>query len=105
LEHYPSRIGTLAAAGLPMLQYDNQDSIVAMDRLIRKYDIGLFFKDMEELGRLIHDKQQMNKLRENVYRQRNKFTFDYHADRLISFSGKWWLVKGLTTCSHEIIFF
>jgi hypothetical protein len=86
--NYPSRIGALAAAGLPMLQYDNHDSIVAMDRLIRKYDLGFFFTNLEELGDQIHDKQQMNKLRENVYRQRNKFTFDHHADRLISFFRK-----------------
>lgn len=40
-------MATLAAAGLPMLQGDNQGSIVATQSLARELDLGVFFSDME----------------------------------------------------------
>ncbi len=83
--NYPARIGTLVAAGLPLLQYDNQGALVATQSLARQLDIGLFFTDMAQLGEQVHDEARMTQLRDNVWCQRQKFTFDYHADRLIDF--------------------
>lgn len=83
--NYPARIPTLVAAGAPLLQYDNRASIVAMQSLARDLDIGLFFREAEELAEQLRDDVRMTRLRDNVWRQREQFTFDYHADRLVEF--------------------
>ena len=81
----PARMSTLALAGLPMLQYDNSGHIVAMQSLVKKLDIGLFFTNMQQLKELLMDADRMKKIRNNVWRQRKLFTFDYHTDTLIDF--------------------
>jgi hypothetical protein len=83
--NYPARIATLAAAGLPLLQYDNRDAIVASQTLARQMDIGLFFTEMAELRAQLDDESRLSRLRENMWRQREQFTFDAHADRLIDY--------------------
>jgi hypothetical protein len=83
--NYPARIATLAVAGLPMLQGDNSGAIVATQTLAREYNLGLFFSTMEELAVQMRDERRMAELRESVWQQRDQFTFDYHADRLIDF--------------------
>lgn len=83
--NYPARLATLAAAGLPMLQADNRGALVATQSLVRHLDIGLFFSDMDDLGVLLRDRDNMVGLRDNVWRHREHFTFDHHADRLIDF--------------------
>lgn len=83
--NYPARIATLAAAGLPMLQYDNRDAAVATQSLTRAYDMGLFFTSMEQLRAQLDDTARVAQLREHVWHHRETFTFDYHADRLITF--------------------
>ena len=81
----PARIGPLVAAGLPLLQRDNTGSIVATDALARSLDIGVSFRSMSELAERLRDKSRMEKVRANVWRARDRFTFDHHADRLIEF--------------------
>jgi glycosyltransferase involved in cell wall biosynthesis len=83
--NYPARLATLAVAGLPVLQRDNRDSIVATQTLVRERDLGLLFSDMDELGDLLRDRPRMDALRDNVWRHREEFTFDFHADRLLAF--------------------
>lgn len=83
--NYPARIATLAAAGLPMLQYDNRDAVVATQSLVRQRDLGLFFTNMPQLGQQLRDRPLLERLRANVWRQRERFTFDSHADRLLDF--------------------
>ena len=83
--NYPARTSTLAQAGLPMLQFDNAGSVVAMQSLVRSLDIGIFYRDAEHLGEQLHDQEKMALLRRNVWEQRERFTFDYHADALIDF--------------------
>lgn len=83
--NYPARLATLAVAGLPVLQRDNRDSIVATQTLARQLDLGLFFTTMAELREQLADETRMAQVRENVWRQREQFTFDYHADGLINF--------------------
>lgn len=83
--NYPARIATLAVAGLPLLQGDNASSIVATQTLARDLDIGVFFKDMAELRQRLDDKQRLAQVRNNVWRLRDRFTFDAHADDLIAF--------------------
>jgi hypothetical protein len=50
--------------------------------------ISVFFKTFEELGVRLRDESQMARIREKVWTQRELFTFDYHADRLIEFFRK-----------------
>ncbi|MBD0259553.1 MAG: glycosyltransferase family 2 protein [Cytophagales bacterium] len=83
--NYPARMATLAAAGLPMLQRDNTGHLVATQTLIRDMNLGLFFRNMEELGNQLRDKARMEALRENVWAQRHYFSFDYHTDALVAF--------------------
>lgn len=79
----PARMATLAAAGLPMLQADNQGARVATQTLVRTHDLGLFFSSIEELGAQLRQAATLDHLRENVWRQRERFTFDNHVDRLL----------------------
>jgi glycosyltransferase involved in cell wall biosynthesis len=81
----PARMSTLALAGLPMLQYDNDGHAVAMYSLAKKLDIGLFFTNMQQLKSLLMDVERMKQIRNNVWRQRELFTFDYYADQMIDF--------------------
>jgi len=84
----PARMNTLAAAGLPMLQKNNQGHIVAMQSKIEDLNMGICFDDYETLGRLLKDKEQMQILRQNVLRHRKEFSFDYHVPALIDFFRK-----------------
>jgi hypothetical protein len=83
--NYPARIPTLVAAGVPLLQYDNGNAIVATQSLARQVDLGLFFTDAEQLREQLRDQERIARLGDNVWRQRERFTFDYHADRLVDF--------------------
>lgn len=83
--NYPARIATLAVAGLPLLQRHNAGAIVAAQTLAQQLDIGVFFSSMEELGERLRDHNVVQRVRDNVWRQREHFMFDHHADRLIAF--------------------
>jgi hypothetical protein len=83
--NYPARIPVLLGAGLPLIQYDNGDAIVATQSLVRDRDIGLCFTDIEHLAEQLHDRPRLVRLRQNVWCQREEFTFDYHVDRLTAF--------------------
>jgi hypothetical protein len=83
--NYPARMATLASAGLPMIQRDNAGAIVATQTLARRLGIGVFYQTIEELGRLLHDRDHMRLLRKNVWQQRSIFTFDHHVPKLLEF--------------------
>lgn len=83
--NYPARIATLVMAGLPLLQYDNTNTVFASATLACEKDIGVFFTDAQQLRLQLEDKQRMRHLRTNVWSMREQFTFDYHADELIAF--------------------
>jgi glycosyltransferase involved in cell wall biosynthesis len=83
--NYPARLATLAAAGVPLIQYDNADAIVATQSLARGLDIGVFVRDMAQLAQQLRDDQRLEALRENMWRQRDTFSFDYHAPALVAF--------------------
>lgn len=83
--NYPARIATLALAGVPMLQRDNTGATVASEALARCLDLGFSFTTMAQLGEQLRDHPRVEHTRENVWRQRERFTFDAHADELIAF--------------------
>jgi hypothetical protein len=81
----PSRLATLACAGLPLIQRDNLDAVVATQSVARELGIGLAFSGVDDLVGQLRDAQRMAALRENVWRHRELFSFDLHADRLVAF--------------------
>ncbi|MDQ4068926.1 MAG: glycosyltransferase [Actinomycetota bacterium] len=83
--NYPARMGTLAAAGVPMIQRDNEGSMVASQTLVRERQLGVFWRDGDDLVAQLRDRDRMTALRENVWRQRRHFMFDGHVDQLVDF--------------------
>jgi hypothetical protein len=81
----PARLTTLLTAGLPVLQYDNEGAAVATQTLGQEHGISIFFKSMAELRVQLADDAQMARLRAKVWRQRERFTFDHHVERLVQF--------------------
>ena len=81
--NYPARMGTLAAAGVPMIQRDNSGSVVATQSLARDRDLGVFWREAADLSAQLCDRPRMTALRESVWRQRGDFTFDSHVDDLV----------------------
>jgi hypothetical protein len=84
----PARLTTLVAAGVPLLQRDNTGSVVATQELARERGIGLFFTDIPDLARQLHDRERLARIRERVWAQRLDFSFDAHADALVDFFRK-----------------
>jgi glycosyltransferase involved in cell wall biosynthesis len=80
----PARLGTYAAAGLPLLQPDHGTSLVATHRLARELGVGVFFRDAEGLALELHDRAAMDRRRETMWRARLEFAFDQHADELLA---------------------
>jgi glycosyltransferase involved in cell wall biosynthesis len=99
--NYPGRLATLAAAGLPLLQRDNRGAIVATQALARSLDIGLFFEDMAQLGEQLRDARRIETLRDNVWRQREAFTFDHHAHRLVAFFREVMALRSKASARHR----
>ncbi len=83
--NYPARLSTYAAAGLPMIMKTNSGHIVATKNLLQKLDIGVFFDDINDIGRLLSNKSRMQELRTNVQKHKMTFCFDQHASKLVSF--------------------
>lgn len=83
--NYPARMATLAVAGVPLLQRNNSDALVATQTIARERDLGLFFTDMPDLAGQLGDRPRLAQIGDNVWRERDQFMFDTHADRLIAF--------------------
>ncbi|QOY93041.1 glycosyltransferase [Massilia sp. UMI-21] len=84
----PARAATLAAAGLPMIQFNNAGAIVAAQSLARRLGIGIFFDGISALARQLYDRDAMAALRERVWQVRDGFCFDLHAPALVDFFGR-----------------
>ncbi len=84
----PARMATLALAGIPMLQADNEGHIVAIQSFVKKHRLGILFNDMKELGQMMRDRTLMIDLRENVWNKRSLFMFDNHVNTLVEFFKK-----------------
>ena len=81
----PARIATLASAGLPMIQFDNRDSVVAAQALADRSGIGITYRSPEDLREQLRNEVRTRAVRARVVDGRDAFTFDAHADRLIGF--------------------
>jgi hypothetical protein len=83
--NYPARIATLAAAGLPMIQRANPDSLVATQTLARRLGVGLFYETVGELAEQLRDHGHVQRVRDRVWGQREQFCFDTHVPALVDF--------------------
>ncbi len=83
--NYPARIATLAAAGVPAIQYDNTGCLVATQTLARAHDLGVFYKDASGLAAALRSTHRMQQLRDSVWHQRALFTYEAHVDELVTF--------------------
>jgi hypothetical protein len=83
--NYPARIATLAAAGLPMIQKNNAGARVAIQALAQERDLSVFYSSIPDLASQLRETDRMDRIRDSVWRQRDQFTFDAHADDLIAF--------------------
>ncbi len=81
----PARIGTYAAAGLPWIIKNNRPHTVAMQALAEQYDVGLFFKDFDDLAAQLRDRSRMAQLNANMRAARHLFAFDTHVAELVQF--------------------
>lgn len=88
----PARLGTYAAAGLPWILRDNRHSRVAIQRLARHYDVGLFFGSdpesgprYDDLAGQLRDRARLAQLTDNMRAARRTFAFDTHVDDLVLF--------------------
>lgn len=81
----PARISTYAAAGLPIILPDNTGNAVASNKVAEKYDIGLVYKDRDELASILHDETKTRTYTKNMLKCRMEFSFDYHVPRLVKF--------------------
>lgn len=84
----PARMSTLAAAGLPMIQYNNAGHLVASQDLSKELDIGIYVRNFSELAEKLNDSLLMSRLKSNVWNHRMKFTFDYYVPDLTAFFNK-----------------
>jgi hypothetical protein len=83
--NYPARIATLAMAGLPMIQRNNEGAVVATQALARRLGIGIFYDTIAGLAQTLRNRAQMDAVREQVWREREQFCFDRHAPELLAF--------------------
>jgi hypothetical protein len=83
--NYPARLATLLAAGVPVIQRDNAGSMVATQTLVRDRDLGVFYREIGDLAEQLRNPERMRRLRDSVWGQRLDFTFDAHADDLVTF--------------------
>ena len=75
-------------AGVPMLQRDNSDHIVAAQTITNQFGMGIVFKSFREIGEKLYNQEAMSRIRTNVWNNRFHFCFDSHVDELISFFRK-----------------
>ena len=81
----PARMYTLAAAGLPMIQKNNDGHIVAMQNRIKRDHAGIFYTDMKDLIEQLRNQALMSQIRNNVINRRLSFCFDNYVPALIDF--------------------
>ena len=78
-------MATLAAAGVPMIQNDNTGCVVATQTLARAHQLGVFYRDAPGLAAALRSTHRMEQLRDSVWRQRDLFTYEAHADDFVAF--------------------
>jgi hypothetical protein len=68
-----------------MIQKNNAGARVAIQALGRERDLSVFYSSIPDLASQLRETDRMDCIRDSVWRQRDQFTFDAHADELIAF--------------------
>lgn len=84
----PARLSTMMAAGIPTIQKNNEDHIVAMQSYVKERDCGVFYRNIDDLISQLKDKSKTKRLNKNVMMHRMESTFDFHLPELIDFFRK-----------------
>jgi glycosyltransferase involved in cell wall biosynthesis len=83
----PARLPVLLAAGLPPLQPANPGSRVAAERVLREAGTGILYDGVDDLVDRLRAEVASRQAADTAWRVRHEFTFDAHADRLVSVFG------------------
>jgi hypothetical protein len=78
----PARLGTYAAAWLPLLAPHQPGHRVAVQELVRRTGVGLLHDDAAHLARQLTDAATLETARAAMAARRLEWSFDAHADRL-----------------------
>jgi hypothetical protein len=68
-----------------MIQKNNAGARVAIQTLAQQRDLSVFYSSIPDLASQLRETDRMTRIRDSVWRQRDRFTFDAHADELIAF--------------------
>jgi glycosyltransferase involved in cell wall biosynthesis len=79
----PARLPVLLAAGLPLLQQANPGSLVSVERVLREDGTGLFYTSADDVAAVLADELATRRAAAAAREARERFTFDFHADRLV----------------------
>jgi glycosyltransferase involved in cell wall biosynthesis len=80
----PARLGTYAAAGLPLLQPDHGTAVVSTQTLARSLGVGIFLDEVDSFAARLTDREELEQRRGAMWAARDDFTFDAHVDRLVA---------------------
>ncbi|GGE42619.1 glycosyl transferase family 2 [Pedobacter psychrotolerans] len=83
--NYAARMSTLGAAGLPMIQRDNTGHICASQSFTSKNGFGIFYHSYDDLAVQLSNKEQMNRMRQEIWGKREILSFNHHIDDVLSF--------------------
>ena len=86
--NFPARMSTYGMAGLPMLINDNEGHRVATQEFLEHYGMALKYTSIAALSDCFQNKERLQAIGENVWRQRDIFSFDYHVPALVGFFRK-----------------
>jgi hypothetical protein len=80
----PARLPVLMAAGLPVLVPDTRPHAVAVHRITTADRTALGYRSAEDVAATLRDPARLERAREAAWAVRDRYTFDHHADRLVS---------------------
>jgi hypothetical protein len=80
----PARLPILLAAGLPALQQANPRSVVSVERVLRRDGTGLFYRSADDVAAALSAELAGRGGRTAALAVRERWTFDAHADRLVT---------------------
>ena len=80
----PARLPILLGAGLPLLLPANPGHLVAVQRVILQTGAGVLYHDADDLADRLHAEVADRSARAAALAARHAFTYDAHADRLVT---------------------
>ncbi|WP_291036908.1 glycosyltransferase family 2 protein [Dyadobacter sp. 50-39] len=84
----PARIPTLICAGLPVLIKDNSRHVCATESLLDKKGYAVKFNSFDQIGALLSNSVEMEKIREQIWCSRHEISFDHNVNDLLAFFEK-----------------